>query len=52
MDVADFAMGFQNKLRKQLTKAPASQKLPPKPLAWNDLNSMIMLVKIMAEKET
>ena len=51
MAAADVAMGFKNKLRKQVTLAPTLWKLTPEPIAWSRLKSRIMLVKFMSGLE-
>jgi len=51
MAAADFAMGIQSSLVKQLTEAPAPRKLPPEPIAGIGAKSRIGWGEIMAGKE-
>ena len=51
MAAADFAMGIQTSLVKQLTEAPAPRKLPPEPIARIGAKSRIGWGEIIAGKE-
>ena len=50
MVAADFAMGIQSSLVKQLTEAPATRKLPPKPIAGIGAKSRIGWGEIIVGK--
>jgi len=51
MAAADFAMGIESPLVKQLMQAPAPRKLPPEPIVWIGAKSRIGWGELLAGKE-